>query len=149
MNAKAAVSNYDLKSNIIALWADIKKTNVGYFSRMDKENMVLKFKFQSNGKVIYFCCIAHIIHNCAKTAFESMPADTEVLITKFLMCFHMYTVHIERLRDLFLTPPHKIIVTDFIHALPGNRSVNRIQHATIDDAVFFCRFDRRANRLAG
>jgi hypothetical protein len=28
------------------------------------------------------------------------------------------------------------IVTDLINALPGNRSVNTVQHATIDEAVF-------------
>jgi hypothetical protein len=28
------------------------------------------------------------------------------------------------------------IVTDLINALPGNSSVNMVQHATIDDAVF-------------
>jgi hypothetical protein len=30
-------------------------------------------------------------------------------------------------------------VTDFINALPGNRSVNTVQHATTDEAVFLCR----------
>jgi hypothetical protein len=28
------------------------------------------------------------------------------------------------------------IVTDLINALPGNSSVNKVQHATIDEAVF-------------
>jgi hypothetical protein len=28
------------------------------------------------------------------------------------------------------------IVTDLINALPGNSSVNTVQHATIDEAVF-------------
>jgi hypothetical protein len=27
-------------------------------------------------------------------------------------------------------------VTDFINALPGNSSVNKVQHATIEEAVF-------------
>jgi hypothetical protein len=40
------------------------------------------------------------------------------------------------------------IVTDLMNALPGNSSVNTVQHATIEEAVFFCRSDRRANRLA-
>jgi hypothetical protein len=29
------------------------------------------------------------------------------------------------------------IVTDLINALPGNSSVNTVQHATVDEAVFF------------
>jgi hypothetical protein len=28
------------------------------------------------------------------------------------------------------------IVTDLVNALPGNKSVNTVQHATIDEAVF-------------
>jgi hypothetical protein len=30
----------------------------------------------------------------------------------------------------------KYVVTDFINALPGNSSVNTVQHATIYEAVF-------------
>jgi hypothetical protein len=30
------------------------------------------------------------------------------------------------------------IVTDLINVLPGNSSVNTVQHATIDEAMFFC-----------
>jgi hypothetical protein len=30
----------------------------------------------------------------------------------------------------------KYIVTDLMNALPGNSSVNKVQHATIDEAVF-------------
>jgi hypothetical protein len=36
---------------------------------------------------------------------------------------------------------HKNIVTDFINALPGNSSVNAVQHATIEEAVFWVRGD--------
>jgi hypothetical protein len=33
--------------------------------------------------------------------------------------------------------PNKVfIVTDLINALPGNSSVNTVQHATIEEAVF-------------
>jgi hypothetical protein len=31
----------------------------------------------------------------------------------------------------------KILLTDLINALPGNSSVNMVQHATIDKAVFY------------
>jgi hypothetical protein len=31
---------------------------------------------------------------------------------------------------------HHDIVMDLINALPGNRSVNTIQHATVEEAVF-------------
>jgi hypothetical protein len=42
----------------------------------------------------------------------------------------------------------KGIVTDMVDTLPGNRSVNTVQYATIEEAVFFCKFDRRSNRVA-
>jgi hypothetical protein len=32
--------------------------------------------------------------------------------------------------------PTECILTDLINALPGNSSVNTVQHATIDEAVF-------------
>jgi hypothetical protein len=31
---------------------------------------------------------------------------------------------------------YKCIITDLINALPGNSSVNQVQHATIEEAVF-------------
>jgi hypothetical protein len=35
------------------------------------------------------------------------------------------------------------IITDFINALPGNSSVNTVQHATVDEAVVSWRSDSR------
>jgi hypothetical protein len=35
-----------------------------------------------------------------------------------------------------LSPPGNIILTDLINTLPGNSSVNTVQHATIEEAVF-------------
>jgi hypothetical protein len=36
---------------------------------------------------------------------------------------------------------HVNIVTDLINVLPGNSSVNTVQHATIEEAVFRVRSD--------
>jgi hypothetical protein len=46
------------------------------------------------------------------------------------------------LRDVFTEPlssngnMHHNVVMDLINALPGNSSVNTVQHATIEEAVF-------------
>jgi hypothetical protein len=40
-------------------------------------------------------------------------------------------------------------VTDLINALQGNSSVNTVQHAIIDEAVFFCRPRRAAVEQRG
>jgi hypothetical protein len=39
------------------------------------------------------------------------------------------------------THAHTYIVTDLINALPGNSSVNKVQHATIEEAVLHVRGD--------
>jgi hypothetical protein len=37
---------------------------------------------------------------------------------------------------MFLRKKNKNIVTDLINAFPGNSSVNMVQNATVDEAVF-------------
>jgi hypothetical protein len=37
---------------------------------------------------------------------------------------------------LFMCENSVFIVTDFINVLPGNSSVNTVQHATLEEAVF-------------
>jgi hypothetical protein len=48
-------------------------------------------------------------------------------------CVEMYNIGV-RFRIIASTENH--IVTDMINALLGNNSVNTVQHATIDEAVF-------------
>jgi hypothetical protein len=39
------------------------------------------------------------IHNCAKTASDSMPVDIEVLVMNIFRYFHIHTVRVERTKD--------------------------------------------------
>jgi hypothetical protein len=52
--------------------------------------VLTKFKSQLNRIIIGFSCKTHAIHNCAKTAFDSMPVDIEAHVTKSL-CIFTYT----------------------------------------------------------
>jgi hypothetical protein len=63
--------------------------------------VLTKIKPPLNGKVIGFGCNSHIIHNYAKTAFDSMPVDIEVPVTKIFGYFHIYMVREERLQDFY------------------------------------------------
>jgi hypothetical protein len=44
---------------------------------------------------------------------------------------------LEKLHECNISLHQLYIVTDVINALPGNSSVNTVQHATIDEAVFY------------
>jgi hypothetical protein len=65
---------------------------------LTKYNTVLticKIKSQLNINIINFGCN---VHNCDKTAFDSMPVDMEVLVMKISV--FSYTVCVEYLEDL-------------------------------------------------
>jgi hypothetical protein len=46
------------------------------------------------------------------------------------------TTLVQPFNFLYVRPIDTNIVTDLINALPGNSSVNTVQHATIEEAVF-------------
>jgi hypothetical protein len=64
-------------------------TNFGGLLIRGKENVLTKIKSQLNRRIIVSGCNANIFHNCAKTAFDSMPVDIEVLVTKICGYFHV------------------------------------------------------------
>jgi hypothetical protein len=63
------------------------------------ENVLTKIKAQLSRNIIGFACNAHIIHNCTKTAFDIMPVDIKVLVTKIFVYFHIYAVCVEHRKD--------------------------------------------------
>jgi hypothetical protein len=74
-------------------------TKFGGLLRRYKENVLTNMKSQLHTNTIVFGGNVHIIHNWAKTAFDSMPADNEVPVTKIFVYFHVDTVHVECLKD--------------------------------------------------
>lgn len=93
------IASYELDTKVIGLSADNTNTNFGGLLRRGTENVITKLKTQLNRNIIGLGCNAHIVHNCAKAAFDSMPIDIEVLVTKIFGYFHIYTVRVERLKD--------------------------------------------------
>jgi hypothetical protein len=86
-----AIANYDFETKAVRFSADNTNTNFRGLLRRGKVNVLTKIKSQLNRNIIGFVCNAHIIHNCIKTAFDSMPVDIEVLVTKIFGYFHIYT----------------------------------------------------------
>jgi hypothetical protein len=97
MQVMKEIVNYDLETKVVGLSAD--NTNTDFRGLTCKENMLTKIKSQLNRNLIGFGCNAHIIHTCTKTAFDSMPLDIKVLVTKNFGYFRLYTVCVECLKD--------------------------------------------------
>jgi hypothetical protein len=94
-----AIATYDLETKIVRLSGNNTNTNFGSLFRRGKENVLTNIKFQLNRNITGFDCNVHIIHNCSKTAFDSMPLDIKVPVTKIFGHFHIYMVHAEHLKD--------------------------------------------------
>jgi hypothetical protein len=86
---KKAIVNYDLETKVVGLSADNNNTNLGGLLRRSKESMLTKMKSQLKRNITGYGCNAHNIHNCAKTAFDSMRADIEALVTKIFVYFQI------------------------------------------------------------
>ena len=91
-----AIGSYELDTKFVGLLADNTNTNFGGLLWRGTENVITKIKSELNRNIIGLGCNAHIIHNCAKAAFDSMLIDTEVLVTKIFVYFHIYTVRFPR-----------------------------------------------------
>jgi hypothetical protein len=61
--------------------------------------MTTKIKSQLNRNIIGLGCNAHIIHNCAKTAFDSISVGIEALVLKIFVYLHIYKVCVECLNN--------------------------------------------------
>jgi hypothetical protein len=94
-----AIANYNLETKVVGLSGDNANTDFGSLLRRGKESVLTKMKSKLNRNINDFGCSDHIIHNCPKTASDSMPVDIEVLVTKIFGHFHIYAVRVERLKD--------------------------------------------------
>jgi hypothetical protein len=45
-------------------------------------------------------CVAHMIHNCEHSSINTIPLDTEGLVVNIFGYFHIFTVTVERLKEL-------------------------------------------------
>jgi hypothetical protein len=96
MQMMKAIANYDIETKIVGLSAN--NTNTNLFRRC-KENVLTQIMSQLNKNIIGFGCNVLIIHNCTKTAFDYIPVDIKVLVTKISGYFYVYMVCAERLKD--------------------------------------------------
>jgi hypothetical protein len=103
--------------------------------------------------------------NCSLNSWKFMAQWS--LFSEFLNNIQWLGCHIKNLRistevryaaetlELELTEVYHssqsciVLLTDLINSLAGNKSVNTVQHATIDQAVFLCRPCRVAVKQRG
>jgi hypothetical protein len=100
MQVTKAIANYDLGAKLCyQSITPIQEVRIMYKLK----------KSQLNRNIIGIGFNAHIIHNCTKTDFYSMSVDIKVTVTKFFEYFHIYMVHVERLKDFcdFVGQEHK------------------------------------------
>ncbi|XP_071038982.1 uncharacterized protein [Parasteatoda tepidariorum] len=94
-----ALFEFQLKDKMAGLSADNTNTNFGGLLRRGTENVHTKLQTELGRDIFGFGCNAHIIHNGAKTAFDCLPVDIEVMVSKLFSYFKIYTVRIERLKE--------------------------------------------------
>ena len=51
-------------------------------------------------KLIGVNCAAHILNNCMKAATDCLPIDVEVITVKIFSFFYIYTVRVEKLKEI-------------------------------------------------
>lgn len=93
------MNKYGIENKVVALSADNTNTNFGGLHRHGRENVHTKVKMSLRREVIGLGCPAHIVHNCAQTARDTIPVDVESTLSKIFGYFHIITVRVERLKS--------------------------------------------------
>jgi hypothetical protein len=93
------VNEFKLHNKVIAVCADNTNTNFGGVNRQGKNNLYQKVKDNINAKAIGIGCAAHIVHNAAQSAADSLPIDVETIVLKVCNHFKIYTVRTELLKE--------------------------------------------------
>lgn len=96
---KNTAEKFDIKQKTIGFSADNCAANFGSSSRGGENNVYYLLK-QWKPKLIGIGCAAHIVHNALKTACSSLPIDIECFVVKIFSYFHIYTVRVEKLKEM-------------------------------------------------
>lgn len=93
------VKRFGIENKIVGISGDNTNTNFGGLKRKGKNNVFTKVREQLERKILGLGCIAHMIHNCAHLAINSIPIDVEGIVVKVFGYFHIFTVRVERLKE--------------------------------------------------
>ena len=88
-----------LEGKIISVCADNTNTNFGGSRRGGQNNVFALLNSSLSRKIVGAGCVAHVLHNAAKTACEVLPIDVEIMIFKIYSWFRDYTVRTTDLRE--------------------------------------------------
>lgn len=93
------IQKFHLENKVVAISADNTNTNFGGLRRQGRENVHTKVRRALQREVLGLGCPAHIVHNCARTALDTIPVDVEYILNKIFGYFHIFTVRVERLKS--------------------------------------------------
>lgn len=96
---KNTAEKYNIEKQTIGFSGDNCVANFGSSSRGGVNNAYYLLK-QWKPKLIGIGCAAHIVHNALKTACNSLPVDVECIVVKIYSYFHIYTVRVEKLKQI-------------------------------------------------
>lgn len=93
------IEKYKLENKIVAMSADNANCNFGGLKRKKGDNVHTILQSNLDKSLLGIGCVAHIVHNSAHSAMNSIPIDIEGFVSKIFSYFHIYTVRVERLKD--------------------------------------------------
>lgn len=94
------LEKYKAKNKLLALCADNTNSNFGGAQRRGQNNVFFKMQKTSAYKLIGVNCACHVVNNCMHTGVKYLPIDVEVIIIKIYSYFYIYTIRVEKLKEI-------------------------------------------------
>jgi hypothetical protein len=94
-----AIDFFELKDKVIGFSADNTNANFGGARRRGHENVFTKLRTYTGTDLLGLGCNAHMLHNTAQTAADSLPIDAEQIVAKLHNYFNIYTVRVAHLEE--------------------------------------------------
>lgn len=92
-----AMERYELEDKVIGFSADNTNANFGGARRRGQENVFTKLRAHTGTDLLGLGCNAHMLHNTAQNAADSLPVDAEQIVAKLYNYFSIYTVRVAEL----------------------------------------------------
>jgi hypothetical protein len=88
-----------LIDKVVSISADNTNAKFGGTKRRGKNNVFERLRNKIKRVIIVVGCAEHTLHNAAQTATACLPVDIGSIVGKIYQHFHIYTVHVETLKD--------------------------------------------------
>jgi hypothetical protein len=94
-----AMERFELDDKVIGFSADNTNANFGGARRRGQENVFTKLRTHTGIDLLGLGCNAHMLHNTAQNAADSLPVDAEQIVAKLYNYFSIYTVRVAQLEE--------------------------------------------------